>query len=88
MLRRQHFRLLCLYAWRKRKVYATQKYTDLKVVYWQHHAGLGAPSLIHNMYGLGYGMNERSVGSGRMLRKPGLRSVSIKYLKKVLYLFF
>lgn len=83
MLRRQHFRLLCL---AEATDYATQKDTDLKAVYWQHHAELGASSLVHDMYDFGYCMSERSVG--RMLRKLGLRSVSIKYLKKVLYLFF
>ena len=55
------------YAWRKRQIYVNQKYTDLKAVYWQHHARLGAPSLVHDMHDLGYCMSERTVG--RMLKK-------------------
>jgi hypothetical protein len=35
------------------------EYTDLKAVYWQHHARLGAPSLMHD---LGYSMSECTVG--------------------------
>ena len=50
---------------RQRQIYANQKYTDLTVVYWQDHARLGAPSLVHDMYDLGYCMSERTVG--RML---------------------
>ena len=42
------------------------KYNDLKAVYWQHHARLGAPSLVHDMHDLGYSMSERTVG--RMLK--------------------
>ena len=42
------------YAWRKRQTNTAQKYNDLKVVYWQHHARLGAPSLVHDMRDLGY----------------------------------
>ena len=60
------------YAWRKRQIYVNQKYTDLKAVYWQHHARLGAPSLVHDMHDLGYCMSERTVG--RMLKKLSLRS--------------
>ncbi len=58
------------YAWRKRQIYVNQKYTDLKAVYWQHHARLGAPSLVHDMRDLGYRMSERTVG--RMLKKLGV----------------
>ena len=66
------------YAWRKRQAHIAQKYNDLKVVYWQHHARLGAPSLVHDMHDLGYCMSERTVG--RMLKKLGLRSkISRKY---------
>lgn len=66
------------YAWRKKQIYVNQKYTDLKVVYWQHHARLGAPSLVHDMHNLGYCMSDRTVG--RMLKKFGLRSkISRKY---------
>ena len=66
------------YAWRKRKANTAQKYNDLKAVYWQHHARLGAPSLVHDMHDLGYSMSERTVG--RMLKKLGLRSrISRKY---------
>ena len=54
------------YAWRKRQTNTAQKYNDLKVVYWQHHARLGAPSLVHDMHDLGYRMSERTVG--RMLK--------------------
>ncbi len=55
-----------------------QKYNDLKAVYWQHHARLGAPSLVHDMHDLGYSMSERTVG--RMLKKLGLRSrIARKY---------
>lgn len=66
------------YAWRKRRIYINQKYTDLKAVYWQHYARLGAPSLVHDMHDLGYIMSERTVG--RMLQKLGLRSkIARKY---------
>ena len=68
-------RLLCL---AKTQVYTAQKYNDLKTAYWQHHARLGAPSLVHDMHDLGYSMSERTVG--RMLKKLGLRSkISRKY---------
>jgi hypothetical protein len=53
--------------WRKRQANTAQKYNDLKFVYWQHHARLGAPSLVHDMRDLGYRMSERTVG--RMLKK-------------------
>ena len=66
------------YAWRKRQANPAQKYNDLKAVYWQHHARLGAPSLVHGMHDLGYSMSERTVG--RMLKKLGLRSrIARKY---------
>ncbi|MDC4265495.1 IS3 family transposase [Acinetobacter baumannii] len=66
------------YAWRKRQIYVNQKYTDLKAVYWQHHARLGAPSLVHDMHDLGYCISERTVG--RMLKKLSLRSkIARKY---------
>jgi len=66
------------YAWRKRQTNLAQKYNDLKAVYWQHHARLGAPSLVHDMHDLGYSMSERTVG--RMLKKLGLRSrIARKY---------
>ncbi len=66
------------YAWRKKQIYVNQKYTDLKVVYWQHYARLGAPSLMHDMHNLDYCMSDRTVG--RMLKKFGLRSkISRKY---------
>ena len=66
------------YAWGKRQIYVNQKYTDLKAVYWQHHARLGAPSLVHDMHDLGYCMSERTVG--RMLKKLSLRSkIARKY---------
>ena len=45
------------YAWRKRQANTAQKYNDLKAVYWQHHARLGAPSLVHDMHDLGYSMS-------------------------------
>jgi transposase InsO family protein len=41
-------------------------------VYWQHHARLGAPSLVHDMRDIGYNLSERTVG--RMLQKLRLRS--------------
>lgn len=66
------------YAWRKCQANLAQKYNDLKAVYWQHHARLGAPSLVHDMHDLGYSMSERTVG--RMLKKLGLRSrIARKY---------
>ena len=66
------------YAWRKRQANPAQKYNDLKAVYWQHHARLGAPSLVHDMHDLGYNMSERTIG--RMLKKLGLRSrIARKY---------
>lgn len=66
------------YAWKKRQIRITKQYDDLKTLYWQHHARLGAPSLIHDMYDLGYSMSERTVG--RMLKKLGLRSkIARKY---------
>lgn len=43
-------------------MYVHQKYTDLKAIYWQHHARLGAPSLTHNMHDLGYCISEHTVG--------------------------
>ncbi len=68
----------CYYAWCKRRVNTAQKYKDLKAVYWQHHARLGAPSLVHDMHDLGYSMSERTLG--RMLKHLGLRSkISRKY---------
>ena len=73
----QHFRLLCLgvstsgyYAWRKRQANTAQKYNDLKAVYWQHHARLGVPSLVHDMHDLGYSMSERTVVSGNVKMTP------------------
>ena len=66
------------YAWRKRQANTAQKYNDLKAVYWQHHARLGAPSLVHDMHELDYNMSERTIG--RMLKKLGLRSrIARKY---------
>ncbi len=66
------------YAWRKRQIYVNQKYTDLKAVYWQHHARLGAPSSVHDMHDLGCCISERTVG--RMLKKLSLRSkIARKY---------
>ena len=66
------------YAWRKRQANPAQKYNDLKAVYWQHHARLGAPSLVHDMHDLDYNMSERTIG--RMLKKLGLRSrIARKY---------
>ncbi len=35
------------YAWKKRQVRIAKQYDDLKAMYWQHHARLGAPSLVH-----------------------------------------
>lgn len=58
--------------WKKRQVCIAKQYDDLKAVYWQHHARLGAPSLVHDMHDLSYSISERTVG--RMLRKLGLRS--------------
>lgn len=60
------------YAWRHRQVKTQQKYHDLKTVYWQHHARLGAPSLVYDMRDIGYKLSERTVG--RMLQTLGLRS--------------
>ena len=66
------------YAWRKRQANTVEKYNDLKAVYWQHHARLGAPSLVHDMHDLDYNMSERTIG--RMLKKLGLRSrIARKY---------
>ena len=66
------------YAWRKCQANLAQKYNDLKAVYWQHHARLGAPSLVHDMHDLDYNMSERTIG--RMLKKLGLRSrIARKY---------
>ncbi len=66
------------YAWRKRQVRIAKQYDDLQAVYWQHHARLGAPSLVHDMHDLGYSMSERTIG--RMLKKPGLHSkIARKY---------
>ena len=66
------------YAWKKRQIRITKQYDDLKAVYWQHHARLGAPSLVHDMHDLGYVMSERTVG--RMLKKLGLPSkIARKY---------
>ncbi len=62
----------------KRQVRIAKQYSDLKVVYWQHHAPLGAPSLVHDMHDLGYSMSERIVC--RMLQKLDLRSkIARKY---------
>ena len=75
MLKCQHFRY---YAWRNCQANTAQKYNYLKAVYWQHHARLGAPSLVHDMHDLVYSMSERTVG--RMLKKLCLRSrISRKY---------
>ena len=60
------------YAWRHRQVKTQQKYHDLKTVYWQHHARLGAPSLVYDMRDIGYKLSARTVG--RMLQTLGLRS--------------
>lgn len=67
------------YAWRKREHTLKQEYDDLKAVYWQHHARLGAPSLVHDMHDLGYSMSERTVG--RMLHQLGLRSKTARKYK-------
>lgn len=40
-----------------RPIQRAQKYNDLKAVYWQHNARLGAPSLVHDMHDLGYSMS-------------------------------
>lgn len=62
----------------KSQIRITKQYDDLKALYWQHHARLGAPSLIHYMYDLGYSMSARTVG--RMLKNLGLRSkIARKY---------
>ena len=62
----------------KRQVRISRQYDDLKAMYWQHHARLGAPSLVHDMHDLGYSMSGRTVG--RMLKKLGLRSkIARKY---------
>ncbi len=60
------------YAWRHRPAKTQQKYNDLKTVYWQHHARLGAPSLVHDMRDIGHNLSERTVG--RILQRLGLRS--------------
>lgn len=66
------------HAWCGRQVKTEQKYHDLKTVYWQHHARLGAPSVVYDIRDLGYSMSERTVG--RMLKHFGLRSkISRKY---------
>ena len=50
----------------------------MKAVYWQHHARLEAPSLVHDMHDLGYGMSERT--AGRILKKLGLHGkIARKY---------
>lgn len=67
------------YAWRKREHTLKQEYDDLKAVYWQHYARLGAPSLVHDMHDLGYSMSERTVG--RMLSQLGLRSKTARKYK-------
>jgi len=77
------------YAWRKRQANTAQKYNDLKVVYWQHHARLGAPSLVHDMHDLGYNMSERTIG--RMLKSlvyvAGLRvNTSIRLIQPIVCL--
>ena len=66
-----------------------EKYNDLKAVYWQHHARLGAPSLVHDMHDLGYSMSERTVG--RMLKiwvyAAGLRvNTSIRLIQTIVCL--
>ena len=62
----------------KRQIRIAKQYDALKAVYWQHHARLGAPSLVHDMHDLGYSMSERTVG--RMLKKLGLGSkIARKY---------
>jgi hypothetical protein len=38
------------YAWRKRQIYVNQKYTNLKTVYWEHHARL-TESFFHTLKG-------------------------------------
>lgn len=53
------------YAWRYRQITTPHNYKDLKMVYWQNHARLGAPSLVHDMRDIGYNLSERTVG--RML---------------------
>lgn len=60
------------YAWRHRQAKIQQKYNDLKAVYWQHHARLGAPSLVHDMRDIGYCISERTLRC--MLQRLGLRS--------------
>lgn len=66
------------HAWCGRQVKTEQKYHDLKTVYCQHHARLGAPSVVYDIRDFGYSMSERTVG--RMLKHFGLRSkISRKY---------
>lgn len=47
---------------KKCKVYIAKQYDDLKAMYWQHHACLGAPSLVRDMRDLGYSISERTRG--------------------------
>lgn len=35
--------------WLKQQIDVTPKYTDLKAEYWQHHARVGASSLVHDI---------------------------------------
>jgi transposase InsO family protein len=70
------------YAWLKRTPRCEKQLNDLQLLYWQHHARLGAPLLVHDMRDKGYCLSERTVG--RMLRTLGLRSkISRKFKYKI-----
>ena len=47
---------------KKRQIRITKQYDDLKVVILEHHARLGAPSLVYDMHDLGHSISERTVG--------------------------
>ncbi|WP_141675158.1 MULTISPECIES: DDE-type integrase/transposase/recombinase [unclassified Gilliamella] len=47
-------------------------FDNIKALYWQHKARLGAPSLVHDIRDKGYDVSKRTVS--RILQKLGLRS--------------
>ncbi|OCG77636.1 hypothetical protein A9G42_04885 [Gilliamella sp. Nev6-6] len=47
-------------------------FDNIKALYWQHKARLGAPSLVHDIRGKGYDVSKRT--ASRILQKLGLRS--------------
>ncbi|OCG62259.1 hypothetical protein [Gilliamella sp. GillExp13] len=49
------------YNWPKGAPKSNELFDNVKALYWQHKARLGAPSLVHDMREKGYDISERTV---------------------------